>query len=319
MQLVALVTLLYHAAEPPSMASHELFRDPAFKNGFQLTAASHPAPKVELGVLQTDATPSSRPADWRIAQWASRDLLLPGACARNATGVWVAENPAKRIEIERDDHGLTRLLLEGRAIYEYNGHSRENGEAWPHLLIEQSFPAPLRLDAQNQIRFTLDTRVPFCKAAPGKLDPGLHTAQVSAYWTVHNVTPGNPDEHDMIWFGIPIFDARYPIPPPNYAIDGGKADASGKFICLMDGKRFWKAPTGDGSWHHLDTELLGLIREGLVITQEHGHLKNTTMKDLAITSFNLGWELPGAYDAAIEFRGISMKAEPQIKRGQTAI
>jgi hypothetical protein len=306
--LLAIATQL-GADAPAAPASQELFRDPGFKNGFNLTAASHPAPKVEIGVLQTDASLAPQAPDWRIAQWATRDLIQPGKCVQSPAGVWIAENSAKRVEIERSGTGVTRLLLEGRAIYEYNGHLRANGEPWPHLLIEQGFPAPLRIDAQKRLRFALDVRVPFCKAAPGKLDPGLHTAQASAYWTVHNVTAGNPDEHDMIWFGIPLFDARYDIPPGNYAIDGGKADASGKFICLMDGKRFWNEPTGDGKWRRLDVDLIGLLRDGLAITQEHGHLKNTTLKDLAITSFNLGWELPGSYDAALEIRGLSMKAE----------
>ena len=63
---------------------------PAFANGFQLTAASHPAPKVEIGVLQTGPTLASHAPDWRIAQWATRELLQPGTCTQTASGVWFA-------------------------------------------------------------------------------------------------------------------------------------------------------------------------------------------------------------------------------------
>ncbi|MBI5090893.1 MAG: hypothetical protein HZB26_00440 [Candidatus Hydrogenedentes bacterium] len=304
------LTVYVTSQAPEQPAGRELFRDTEFKNGFSLTAASHPAPKIEIGVLQTDKTPSPRPPDWRIAQWATRDLLQPGVCAPAANGAWVAENSTKRVEILRANAGVTQLSLEGRGIVEYAGHLRAPGEAWPHLLIEQAFDTPLRLDAQKRIRFALDFRVPFCKSAPElKLDRGLHTTQVSAYWTVHNLTPGNPDHRDMIWFGLPLFDARHDIPPPHYALDSGKDDATGKFICLLDGKRFWKGRTGDGEWRSLDADLTQLIRDALAITREHGYLKNTRLEDLAITSFNLGWEIPGPYDAKIEFRRLSMKAE----------
>ena len=156
----------------------------------------------------------------------------------------------------------------------------------------------------------MEARIPFCKAAPwseGKRDPGLHTAQVSAFWTVHNVTKGNPDCGEMIWFGIPFFDARHPVPPAYYAVDSGKADASGKFICMLDGNRFWKEPTGNGTWQKLDTDMLPLLREALTLAQERGYLKNTQYEDLAVDTFNLGWEIPGPYDAAFEMRGLSMR------------
>lgn len=287
-------------------AGEELFRDPQFRNGFTLTAASHPAPKVEIGVLQTSETLSTQP-DWRMPQWATRTLLEPRACERDKNGVWFADNVAKRIEIECAPDGLTRLLLEVRGSHEYTGQFRKAGEPWAHLLIEQSYPQPIKLSEFTRLDFTLDTRVPFCKRAAepaDKFDPGLHTAQVSAYWTIHDISPGRGD---MIWFGIPIFDARYEVPPAHYAIDGGKADASGKFICVLDGKRFWMGNTGDGNWRLLKTDLVPLIKEALHIAQEQGHLPKAKLEDLALTSFNLGWELPGPYDAAIEFRGLSLR------------
>ena len=287
----------------------EVFRDAQFRHGFQLTAASHPAPMVEIGVLEVGESTSSAPPEWRIAQWGTRTLLEPGCCTRNANGVWIAENAAKHVEVERAVNGMTRLWLEVRGAHEYAGKFRATGESWPHLLIEQGFSKPIRPAAAQRMPFSLDMRVAFCKMTgePAyKLDPGLHTAQVSAYWTVQDMVSS---EHDMIWFGIPLFDARYDVPPAHYAIDGGKADASGKFICVLDGKRFWSGSTGDGAWRSLDLDLIPLLREALAIAQQQGHLKLAKFEDLAITSFNLGWEVPGPYDAAIEFRRLSLKED----------
>jgi hypothetical protein len=286
-----------------------------FVRGFTMTGADHTPSAQPKGVLQTSERPSTEAAAWRIGQWASRHLLQPGVCERVGTDMWQAVTPGKRVLVERAPDGPARLLLEVNGGAEYDGRMRASGESWPHLLIEQSFQkAPIRLDSVRGLPFTIEMRIAHCRVLPwgdGKLDPGLHTAQTSAYWTLNNVTPGSADFGEMIWFGIPLFDARHENPPAHYAIDGGQKDASGKFICVLDGKRFWSGNTGDRSWRKLDVDLLPLLREALAIAQEHGHLKQTRFEDLAITTFNLGWEVPGPYDAGLEIRGLSLKAKTE--------
>ena len=306
---VVTASVFFGGTEPNSVSTG-LFSDSAFVRGFELTAASHPAPKVELGVLLTGSEREQGPPAWRMAQWGTREVLLPGRCTELGGGRWTAENGAKRIVVERETGGQTGLLLEVRGGYEYEGRMRAPGEAWPHLLIEQRFEKPICLKDRTSWVFAMEARVPFCRPAAwsaGKLNPGLHTAQVSAFWTVHNMTKGNPDCGEMIWFGIPFFDARHDIPPSHYALDTGKSDASGKFICLLDGKRFWTSATGDGRWHPLEVDLTPLLREALSLSQQHGYLRETRFEDLVITSFNLGWEIPGPYDAAFEVRRLSLR------------
>ena len=310
MLCIAALAQQMFAQAPETDSGREMFVDTRLERGLMLTAASHPAPKVEIGVLQTTEKPSKESPAWRIAQWASRYLLEPGTCTKSGANIWTAETPGKRIVIERST-SVMDVLLEIHGGTEYDGKMRAMGEAWPHLLVEQSFQPNLRLDHLKRLAFHIEMRIPHCSPAPGtadKMNPGLHAAQVSAFWTLHNKTEGNPDYNDMIWFGIPFFDVRNDIPPPNYALDFGKDDASGKFICLLDGKRFYTGRTGDGQWHKVDADLVELLQEALTISQKHGYLKNTRFGDLAITSFNLGWEIPGPYDAAFEFRGLSMRA-----------
>jgi hypothetical protein len=303
-------TLTAPGAEPSG--SRELFSDLGFERGFALSAASHPAPKEDLGILRMTDDNVLAPPVWRLAQWASRFLLEAGMCKPGTEGAWVAETPGKRVALRRAGNDAASLLLEAKGITEYAGKLRQPGEPWPHLLIEQHFASPIKLNALAQLNFAIEMRIDRCKpdpAAEGKLDKGLHTAQASAYWTVHNITHGNHDYQEMIWFGIPLFDARYDVPPAYYAVDAGKEDASGKFICLLDGKRFWSGRTGDGQWRKLNADLLILMREALATAKTRGYLKTTEFEDLAVTSFNLGWEIEGPYDAALEFRGLSMKAQ----------
>lgn len=296
---------LMNAASPNGAT---LFSDPAFARGFNVTAARHPAPKIELGALRFPDGPDEAPV-WRLAQWGSEHLLQPGLFSRASEGRWVAETAGKRVVVERGPEGDASILLEVNGGAEYAGRYRKRGESWPHLLIEQKFEPGIAV--VNAGRLQLEFRVDHCHVVPGMepgLEPGLHTAQVSAYFTVHNITAGSPDHKGMIWFGIPLFDARHAVPPGHQALDTAPG-GGGKFICTMAGKRFWQGNTGDGQWRALDADLAAFLREALQISQGHGHLKESRIEDLALTSFNLGWEVPGPYNAGIEIRRLGMRPE----------
>lgn len=308
-----LLAFLAIACVVSDRAAHaqELFADPRFERGFALTGDSALAKTPEIGTLQTGPAPASEPPFWRLAQWASRYLIQPGVCTFE-DGAWQARTPGKRVCIERPKDGPVSLLLEVFGGVEYENHLRVYGAAWPHLLIEQRYETPIRPSAFVRLDLHFGMRIVRSAVAAGvqeKLDPSLHTAQTTAYWTVHNLTPGSPDFQDMIWFGIPLFDARYEVPGASFAIDAGQAAATGKYICVLDGKRFWKGATGDGQWRTLDTDLKPLLQEALDISRRHGVLQHTQFEDLGITTFNLGWEMPGPYDAALEVRGLSLKGE----------
>lgn len=290
-----------------------LFADPAFEHGFRLTGASHA--RIELdGALRPpgrDAVPAEAPA-WRLAQWGTRYLLEPGDAVTDSERGWVAENAGKRFALARDEDGRVTLTLAVNGIAEADGAIRPYGAPWPHLLIEQGFAAPVRVSDYDALPLSLAFRV--TKAAPaawaeGRLDPTLHTAQVSIFFTVNARAGDDGAPAGMIWFGIPLFDVRHPIPPGHQALDTGQPDASGKFICSLDGSRFHTRPTGDGTWHRVAVDLRPLLAEALAISQEHGHLTEAAIEDLLLTSFNLGWEVTGPYDAAIEIRGLALTGE----------
>jgi hypothetical protein len=289
--------------------AESLFADPAFEHGFRLTGTSHAQIELNGSLLPPGARDAWAPR-WRLAQWGSRVPLMPGVFEVGEDGSWRAANEAKTVVLSRDDQVTLRLEVHG--IREYGEHLRQFGEPWPHLLVEQRFADPIRVADHTALPFQLAFRVTRCMPAAwfmDDLDPGLHTAHVNAFWTVHPMRNGVVASNEMIWFGIPLFDARHAIPPGHRALDTGAPDASGKFICTLDGERFWDTPTGNRQWHALSVDLKPLLAEALAISQEHGHLKDATLDELVLTSFNLGWELPGPYDAAIEVRGLRLGKE----------
>ena len=134
----------------------------------------------------------------------------------------------------------------------------------------------------------------------------LHTGQITAFFAIQNQNASSADFRDMIWFGLPMFDVRYDLPPGHQAVDKGKGDATGKFICTLPGSQFYDGPTGDGGWHQLRGDLVPLVKEALAASQAKGFLTDTKFEDLAPTSFNLGWEVPGPYDCEITLKGLSL-------------
>ena len=305
--------LFFFAAASPSAES--LFSDPHFEQGFRLTGASHAQIEQERPLLPPNGPDGLNPP-WRLAQWGTRHLLRPGTFEVGEDGSWEAANEGKSVVVTHGESVTLRLEVAGS--HEYGDHLRQLGEPWPHLLVEQRFPDPIRVAEHGALPFHLEFRIP--RYAPSvwfmdDLDPSLHTAHVNAFWTVGVLRDGHIQQQSMIWFGIPLFDARHAIPPGHRALDTGAPEASGRFICTLDGERFWDTPTGNRQWHALSVDLKPLLAEALAISQEHGHLKDATLDELVLTSFNLGWELPGPYDAAIEIRNLRFQSEDSQPEG----
>lgn len=274
-----------------------LFRDPGFEAGLRLSATSITSRPLHLGTVLS-ARPEAEPS-WRLAQWGSRFPLVPTQQPEQSGPTTILANAGKAVAIERGAQPLVSLTVRGSE--EFGTRARQWGENWPHLLIEQTFADPVRPSTLEALRFHLRFRVTRCSPLEGApQDRGLHTAQVSAYWILQNTNVESPDYRDMLWFGLPVCDARYAIPRGHRELDRGHTDASGKFIYLVAGREFWNADVKDGRWHTLDVELLPYLDEALRTAQGRGLLGDSTLGDMALTSFNLGWEVTGAWDATIE-------------------
>lgn len=302
-----LLILLLTALESAQAVS--ILEDPGFQGGFRLSAVRSSAQPVEVGrVLALNDTAEPK---WRLCQWGTKFSLEQAVEERTVAGARRLANAAKEAIVYPGglEGGGLRLAVNGGV--EYGDQPRVQGQPWVHLLIEQNLNK-VRLSGMKSLEFSLEFRVEACKPATDKpMDPGLHTAHVTAFWTIHNANPASADFNDMIWFGVPLFDARYPVPPGHQAVDAGQADASGKFICTIEGSRFYSAPVAVGTWTPLRCDLVPLIAEALNASRTKGFLTNTKTEDLVLTSFNLGWEVPGTYDCVLHARHLALEAIPR--------
>jgi hypothetical protein len=143
-------------------------------------------------------------------------------------------------------------------------------------------------------------------------NPNTHAAQYLMYFSVRN-----KDTNDFIWFGFPLFDNRSEWNEPSSMFDKGTSalmvgignrvlyQANGKNNCWKNGK-INAGPTVD--WSTFNIDVLPLIKGALETAHNDGYMENTSVDQLVISGMNLGWEIPGTYDASMEMKDFSVTA-----------
>jgi len=289
-------------------ARQDLFEDLQSRRGFLLSYADSSKGRAVEAVL--DLGDANNVPAWRLCQWASKYSLAGVPCTRGTDGDLLYENQGKRVVVGGAGSPNRDLILEVRGGAEYGNRARRSGEGWPHLLIEQDAVVIRPLDELDSIRFSLDLRLlRFENRMPAdQYDPGLHAAQFQMFFIVKNISPDSPDHGNFYWFGVPFFDNRCDVPPEYMAKDIGKDDATGKFIYTVDGRAVGVTPMKTGQWLSLDVDLLPFIRSGVQEAVKRGYLKDADPHRYAVANMNLGWEIPGAFDAAVQIRDLRITA-----------
>lgn len=292
-------------AQVNETTARELIADNRFGQGCILWEPK-PGRHVEYGRIAGIAEPSE--PVWGLAQWSSREKLSLDSPHTSASGALRYANAAKSITFGRPGTPEADLALAVNAGFEYDGHAREHGEPWPHLLFEQRFENPPALSELTQAHFHIEARLTMSRRLdlPG-YSPNLHAAQNQIFFTLRNSNRASAGFGQLLWFGVPLYDDRVRIPRAHRAQDVGKDDASGMFIFTVGGEEFTTQSLHDQQWVTIDKELLPLMREGLATAWQAGFLQDSqSLADYRITSMNMGWEVPGAFDVEMQYRNLSL-------------
>lgn len=290
-----------------------LFADMPFRQGFLLSYPDSSKGRAVERVLNFDDA-NNVPA-WRLCQWATRYSLASTPCRRDDDGALSYENEAKRVVVCDSDSPSRGLTLEIRGSREYGMRARKQGESWPHLLVEQDAVRLIALDELDAVRLHIRLRLLHStnRMPAGEYDPSLHAAQFQLFFIVKNIRPGSADNGNYCWFGVPFYDNRHDVPPAFMAADAGKNDATGKFIYTIAGETSLK----NGNWVTVDKNLLPDIANGLQEAKRRGYLRSCDPHDYAVANMNLGWEIPGTFDAAVQIQDLGISAIPRNARDGT--
>jgi len=280
------------------MGSVAIYSDILFKNGFICSGASH-----EDGIVGGLASPAAkREPEWKLCQWACNSDICKGryACA-DAGFSYETDSQLVAVSWEAGKPLLTLGLYASR---EYDA-PRVFGQAWPHLLIEQTDLAkrcpPLGQLASLELDFAF--RVPWFRCMMPNPKDSLHAAQINLFFTVSSVKTG-----DMFWFGVPVFDSRCRSLELFQAEDAGKDDASHKYIYTAAQRDFTQLSAHDGGIIDYRKDLLPLIGQGLLASVKAGYLASGDLGEYILTTSNLGFEMPGTFDASFEVYRLGLEA-----------
>ena len=272
--------------------------DTEFKNGFICSGAAH-----EDGIVGELNSPAGTGSpNWKCCQWACKYDITQGVYTADETG-YSYTTESQKVAVSWKE-GEPLLILELKASKEYD-MPRVYGQAWPHLLIEQQDLAARcpKLDKVESLNLILETRVAYCGQHMEKADPSLHAAQISLFFTVQSNETG-----DMYWFGVPIYDNRQKFLAEFMAEDGGKEDASHKFIFTVSQKRLTAVSPHEFTKLRYEADLMPHIKRGLEQAHKAGYLNSDNLASYTLTTCNMGYELPGIFDSAFELYEFALNA-----------
>lgn len=297
-----------------AFADVPMFEDGSFDRGFLLGYAD--ASKGRAVEATLDLGQSGTQPLWRLCQWATKYSLADASCVQGEQGDICYENQGKRVVVGGPSSPNRDLILDIRGGAEYSDRPRQAGEGWPHLLVEQDAVEPYPLDAMERLTLSVSVKLLHCTnhMSEADYDPGLHAAQFQLFFIVKNINLQAKDYRDFFWFGVPFFDNRHKSPPAYMAKDGGKADATSKFIYTVAARNLGIASLNDGQWVAVDTDLLPHVKHGLAEAVKRGYLANGNLRDYAVVNMNMGWEVPGTFDAALQVKDLMISAVPKSEQ-----
>ncbi len=284
----------------------ELLKDQRFTEGFILSGFASNVPDPYIGEYRFG---NGGVPQWVLCQWGSNHLITPRTECRREGECRALQTEAKNVCVVP---GEGKFRMDVSASREY-ARAREDGEAWPHLLIDQFLDdRAIRFGELESLVFRLNFTIDSCenRMKEGEYDKKLHTAQFQWYSTLRNENKNSPDYGQVIWFGMQFFDARMPKPGGSLMMDGGKEDCTPYPIYCVEYDTFMPEPVRFGKEYRVCLDILPEVEKAVAAVRSYApanRFRHTQPADLCMTSMNLGWELPGTYDVRSSFDGLSLE------------
>ena len=275
--------------------SQELIGDKNFQMGFGV---------LDANAVVTDtiyASMGNNPA-WNLAEWYSTSTVadLTPNVLPSGFYQWADSNKDFRFGPEgAEDYDLYFAV---NSDNEYNGVYRQDGEQWPHLLVEQRFSEPFSysnhgpacpsLDSLVSLDFSVDAKLLYNQTiVESGYNSSLHAAEFLIYFTVQNLNTSSAGYGKYVWLGIPMYDDRYS------AIQGGgvQYDAGTQTLINTIPYDSCAAETmHNGNWVHFSVDILPYALEALQAAWDNNYLTESyELSDYKLGGMNMGWELPG--------------------------
>lgn len=286
--------------EEENLITTGILEDKKFEKGFSIAYMS------DKNYIDYGGTIEQGAWRWGINEEGSTDVINADTVITEEDGWRVFRSPkgSKTVKLNPETGSF---YLELNASVDYGDHIREDGEGWPHLLFTQNYDdgrLPLLSQMKNlymEIDFDF---VKFEDKMGVSANRNKHACQFQWYVAIKNVNPDSPDFGDWFWLGLQFFDNRYNFCSQNLIVDGGKTTATGKAIYTADMRNVMnKKVVEAGENYKVKFDIMPEIEKALTQLKDFEDmdtLRKTKLEDLRIFHTNIGWEMPGSYDAAVQ-------------------
>ena len=298
----------------------ELLGDLNFSQGFKVTLFHSNSSNGQIaGTLDHGGDAASGDPIWTLAQWGCTHNMAEATFTRDGS-VLTYEDGGKKLSFDVTETGSVTLGIKGSTEYtlDEDGNIRERTDAtenWPHILIEQSIGHDISAEAEH-LYMEVEYRVTACESLVDREiypeDPELNAAQFQWFITLTDTDESSESYGQSMWFGFSMFDTRALGGTPSglASYDGGKEDSTGLFIYMPSLTQVAAnaevtdsevtVPTAIiGENRKVKIDILPWLSQALKTARQYGALTGASVEHLRIGSTNIGWELPGNYDAEV--------------------
>ena len=303
--------------EPETPAYLEVIRDNHFARGFGVRGETTATGTQVFKVLDYQGT-AEQPHVWDMARWNNPEGFDSETSTEEKVGDEYVYTDSSKVVRVNPETGYLYTELDASKVYD---HPRENGEGWPHILIEQNFES-IDITRAERIMASISFRIVKCDNLMGDAyNSNIHTGHFLWYFTLRNEVPEGAtfeeagQNGDYLWYGVPLYDYRTPNGMSESAVvDGGAAGTTGKLIYSMPTTDYLP-PVEIGTLYQVEVDILPYMRRAYERAQEMKLLENVRFENLRFSYMNLGWEVPGTFHVASEFTDLSVKV--YLKDGES--
>lgn len=243
---------------------------------------------------------------WGLSQWNSKLPFRGTPEPTEANSAFIKyDSGSKSISFGAAHSIYGDVTLRLDASKEYVSGWRRKGERWPALYLWQRFEASKPISELSGVHFALDAVLHFSNNMhpAGTYNPADNAAQFSIFLTVQNLNKKSPNFGRYVWFGLPVYDNRYAMSHQHQQKDA----FTKKFIYEVDSSEFAKNSIHDGHWVHMEADLLPELIKSIQLAIAKGFFQQpVSTGEFSIKSINVGWEMPGTFDAEIQFKDLNL-------------
>ncbi len=306
----------------------EFLRDLNFSRGISVSPFIANTSKNEpWGTLDYGGQSAGDAPIWTMAQWGCTHDMRSDYTFTQTESVMTYTDGGKFLQVNTDKNkaGVMTLGIKGSEEYtrDEDGNIRERtqlSENWPHILMSQNVNQTIDMKA-DALFMEVTYEVTECTSLVDRtlypLDENLNAAQFQWFVTLYDNNEESETYNHGMWFGFSMFDTRAlgGTPSGHAAYDGGKEDSTGAYIYMFSLAQATTLPdcvvdslpsSVIGKEVHLKIDVLPFLKTALKMARQAGALMGASVDKLRIGSTNIGWELPGNYDASVEISYLNM-------------